>query len=192
MKKIIAVFLAVILCFLTSVSVYGMAEREVIIPTVVVSGMNFNGLVIDQGTENERSTLGEINAFDIISTLGIGLAKTLVFMDADGLTTSILNYAAELFKGYSCDDEGNSVYNVSMDHSYPEAVINYPKFTEADNTASAEKGVITTCIDEFGAENTYFYYYDWRLDPFDICDGLNDLVNLALEESGSDKVNIIC
>ena len=192
MKKVISVFLAIVLAVLTSASVFGAAEKEARTPTVVVSGMNFNGLVIDKGTENERSTLGEINAGDIIMTLAFGLVKTLVFMDIEGLTLSIFNYASDILKGYSCDEDGNSVYNVSTDASYPLAAGNYSRFTGADDTDSAETGVVVACMEEFGAEHTYFYYYDWRLDPFDIADGLNDMINLAMEEAGSDKVNIIC
>lgn len=192
MKKIISVFLAIVLALLTSVSVYGAAEKEANIPTVVVSGMNFAGLVIDKGTENERSTLGEINAGEIITTLAFGLLKTIVFMDTDGLTLSIFNYASDILKGYSCDEDGNSVYNVSTDSSYPLSAGNYTRFTEADGTDWAETGVVVSCMEEFGADHTYFYYYDWRLDPFDIADGLNDMINLAMEEAGSDKVNIIC
>lgn len=192
MKKIISVFLAIVLALLTSVTVFGAAEKESRTPTVVVSGMNFAGLVIDKGTENERSTLGEINPVDIVSTLVFGLMKTLVFMDIDGLTLSIFNYASDILKGYSCDEEGNSVYNVSTDSSYPLSAGNYSRFTEADDTDYAETGVVVACMEEFGADNTYFYYYDWRLDPFDIADGLNDMINLAMEEAGSDKVNIIC
>lgn len=192
MKKIISVLLAVILCLMTSVSVYGVAAREARTPTVVVSGMNFAGLVIDKGTENERSTLGEINAGDIISTLASGLVKTLVFMQKDAFVMSVFDYASDVLEGFSCDADGNSVYNVSMDEEYPLSAGHYERFTEASGEDYAETGVVATCMEEFGSDHTYFYYYDWRLDPFDIADGLNDMVNLAMEEAGADKVNIIC
>ncbi len=192
MKKVISVFLAVIIAVLTSVSVYGAAEEDSAIPTVVVSGMNFAGLVIDKGTENERSTLGEINAGGIIKALVLGIVKTAVFMDADGFVMSVFDYASDILKGYSCDEDGNSVYNVSTDNSYPLSAGNYERFTEAQPTAFAEDGVVASCMEQFGSDHTYFYYYDWRLDPRDIADGLNDMVNLAMEEANSDKVNIIC
>ncbi len=192
MKKIISVMLAIIIAFTLSASVYGTSVKEAKTPTVVVSGMNFAGLVIDKGTENERSTLGEINAGEIVFTLVWGLLKTVLTMDSDGLTSMIFEYASNILKGYSCDENGDSVYNVSTDNEYPLSAGNYTRFTEAEPTASAENGVVASCMEEFGADNTYFYYYDWRLDPFDIADGLNDMVELALEESGSDKVNIVC
>ena len=192
MKKIIAVILALTLAVLTSASVYGTSEKEAVTPTIVVSGMNFNGLVIDKGTENERSTLGQINAGEIVAMLVFGIVKTVVFMDVEGLTLSIFNYAENILKGYSCDENGDSVYNVSTDNTYPLSAGNYERFTEAEPTASAEDGVVASCIEQFGGDHTYFYYYDWRLDPFDNADGLNDMVNLAMEEAGADKVNIIC
>ncbi len=192
MKKIISIILALTIACVASVSVYGASAKEAKTPTIVVSGMNFAGLVIDKGTENERSTLGEINAGEIVLTIVSGLFKTMLMMDADGLTSSIFDYASKILSGYSCDENGESVFNVSTDNEYPLSAGNYERFTQAPETASAEDGVVASCMEQFGADNTYFYYYDWRLDPFDNADGLNDMVELALKESGADKVNIIC
>lgn len=192
MKKIISVILAILIAFTLSASVYGTSAKEARTPTVVVSGMNFAGLVIDKGTESERSAMGEINAGEIVLTLVWGVVKTMLMMDADGLTSEIFDYASNLLKGYSCDENGESVYNVSTDNEYPLSAGNYERFTEAPDTASAEDGVVTSCMEEFGADNTYFYYYDWRLDPFDNADDLNEMVETARKNANSDKVNIIC
>ncbi len=192
MKKILSVILAITIAFTLSASVYGTSAKNARTPTIVVSGMNFAGLVIDKGTENERSTLGEINAGEIVFTLVWGLLKTVLTMNTDGLTSMIFDYASNILKGYSCDENGDSVYNVSTDNEYPLSAGNYTRFTEALPTASAEDGVVASCMEEFGKDNTYFYYYDWRLDPFDNADGLNELAEKAMTDAGADKINIIC
>ncbi len=192
MKKILSVILAITIAFTLSASVYGTSAKDARTPTIVVSGMNFAGLVIDKGTENERSTLGEINAGEIVFTLVWGLLKTVLTMNTDGLTSMIFDYASNILKGYSCDENGDSVYNVSTDNEYPLSAGNYTRFTEALPTASAEDGVVASCMEEFGKDNTYFYYYDWRLDPFDNADGLNELAEKAMTDAGADKINIIC
>lgn len=192
MKKIISMILAITIAFTLSASVYGTSEKDARIPTIVVSGMDFTGMRIDLGKETERNLLGEIKVEDILLTVATGLFKTVLTMSADGLTSAIFDYAADLFKGYSCDENGDSVYDVSPHNSYPLAVENYDNLALADDDSSAEKGVIKSCIEAFGADRTYFYYYDWRLDPFDNADGLNELAEKAMADAGADKINIIC
>ncbi len=192
MKKIISAFLAVIMAFTISVSVYAESLKDDRIPTIVVSGMDFAGLRIDLGKETERNLLGEINAGEIILTVVTGLIKTMVLMDAEGFTSSIFDYASRILEGYSFDENGESVYDVSPHNEYPLAVENYDNLYHADDDSSAEKGVVKTCIEAFGGDRTYFYYYDWRLDPFDNADDLNELAQTAMKDANSDKVNIIC
>ena len=192
MKKILSVILAIIMAFTLSASVYGISEKDARIPTIVVSGMDFGGMRIDLGKETERNLLGEIKVEDILLTVASGLFRTVLTMSADGLTSAIFDYAAELFEGYSCDENGDSVYDVSPHNSYPLAVENYDNLALADDQSSAEKGVVKTCIEAFGGDRTYFYYYDWRLDPFDNADELNELAETAMTTAGSDKINIIC
>ena len=192
MKKILSVILAIIMALTLSASVYGTSEKDARIPTIVVSGMDFGGMRIDLGKETERELLGEIKVEDILLTVASGLFRTVLTMSADGLTSAIFYYATELFEGYSCDENGDSVYDVSPHNSYPLAVENYDNLALADDDSSAEKGVVKTCIEAFGGDRTYFYYYDWRLDPFDNADELNELAETAMTTAGSDKINIIC
>lgn len=192
MKKFISVLLAILVAFTLSASVYGTSAKEARTPTIVVSGMNFTGLRIDKGKETERNVLGEINAGEIVFTLVWGLLKTVLTMNTEGLTSSIFDYASNILKGYSFDENGESVYDVSPHNEYPLAVENYDNLALADDESSAEKGVIKSCIEAFGADRTYFYYYDWRLDPFDNADGLNALAEKAMADANADKINIIC
>lgn len=192
MKKIISVILALLIAFSLSASVYGASAKDERIPTIVVSGMNFTGLVIDQGKETERDVLGEIKVGEIVFTLLGGVLKAALTMNVSALTSSIFDYASGILEGYSCDENGESVFDVSPHKVYPLAVENYDNLANADDDSSAEKGVIKTCIEAFGADRTYFYYYDWRLDPFDNADGLNELAKKAMADASSNKINIIC
>lgn len=192
MKKALSVVLAIIIAFTMSASVYGTTVKDERIPTIVVSGMDFTGLRIDLGKETERNLLGEINAGEIILTIVTGLVKTMLMMDADGFTSSLFDYASKILEGYSFDENGDSVYDVSPHNEYPLAVENYDNLANADDDSSAEKGVVKSCIEAFGADRTYFYYYDWRLDPFDNAEDLNALAETAMKDANADKINIIC
>ena len=192
MKKIISVILAVIIACTMSASVYGTTVKDARTPTIVVSGMDFTGLRIDLGKETERNLLGEINAGEIIMTLATGLVKTMLTMNADGFSSALFDYASKILEGYSFDENGESVYDVSPHNEYPLAVENYDNLAKADDDSSAEKGVVKTCIEAFGGDRTYFYYYDWRLDPFDNADDLNELAETAMNNANTDRINIIC
>ena len=39
---------------------------------------------------------------------------------------------------------------------------------------------------------TYTFQYDWRLDPYTVAEKINSAVNLAVKDSGKEKVNLIC
>ena len=192
MKKVISVVLAIVIACVMSASVYGTTVKDARTPTIVVSGMDFTGLRIDLGKETERNLLGEINAGEIILTIATGLVKTMLMMDAEGFTSAIFTYASKILEGYSFDENGESVYDVSPHNEYPLAVENYDNLAKADDDSSAEKGVVKSCIEAFGADRTYFYYYDWRLDPFDNADDLNELAETAMKDANADKINIIC
>jgi pimeloyl-ACP methyl ester carboxylesterase len=89
----------------------------------------------------------------------------------------------------ACDKKGNSVYNVTVP-SYPLSAANYPELEDIgyDN----EEGIIRAACERYGAENVYYYRYDWRLDPFTHAKGINALVRQALSDSGKSKVNLVC
>jgi hypothetical protein len=55
-----------------------------------------------------------------------------------------------------------------------------------------EEGIVKTAVEKYGAENVYFFTYDWRKAPEQLAAELNEYIETAKANSGVDKVNIVC
>ncbi len=200
MKKLICIFMSLVLIFCISFSsaaasnagtAKASSEAEDY-PFVLVRGMNFDGLFLDLGTENERNCIGDIKFFDIAKTVLKGVGSYIQTGSTRGLIEEALNYAQEILGSMACDKNGDSLYNVSP-ITYSKAVSNYPELFESfDGLYSDEYGILKTAAEKYGADNVYYLDYDWRLDPSDTADSLNELIEQAKADHNADKVNIIC
>ena len=56
------------------------------------------------------------------------------------------------------------------------------------NEVKDEGGVVKAGIETFGADNTYFFNYDWRLDPLKHADELNKFIRTVKAETKCDRV----
>lgn len=190
MKKIIAVLISVIMICTSFCSVVSYAEETQMVydnPVIVIRGIAFMGLTIDEGTENERKSV-VLPDDDAITSLVLNVAKTLVFeqrLDVD----AIVDVGYDALGALACDENGNSIYNASYSQ-YPYSAVNYPWLY--DDSAPGEWGVYSAAIEKYGAEKVYFFTYDWRLDPTDIADELNVMVERAKADNNADKVDIVC
>ncbi len=189
MKRFISLILAAVMLFACTSSAFAVQEEEVT-PIVVVRGLDFAALTVDLGTEDEKPAL-RAEALPII----FGVCNTVisaVFGGMDGMVDAVCDFVSDLFSDMACDKNGDSVANVSV-VEYPLAMSNYPEALAAlKESGTCEPGVVAEAADRVGAENVYYVTYDWRLDPYTVAKKINDRVELALEESGSDKVDIIC
>lgn len=186
MKKIISILLCLIIAF--SCCTAGFAKiKEPDYPLVVIEGIMITENFLDYGTENERNTISEINIPMII----LGVVKAIVFgsilhnssVFVDGFCAT----ASEALKYFRCDKNGNSVYEIQS-----------PKYTKALSECDRkpagdmyEPGLINDAAEFYGAENCYFYAYDWRLDPLDNADEINELIETAKKDHNCDKVNLV-
>lgn len=192
MKKIISVFLSVLLIFsaVFSVSASSDNSRSYDEPLVIVRGIAFSGLTVDKGTENEHNCIVTPDIADIAS-LVTDLGKTYFtekMLDID----AVIKFVDIMLGSMACDENGNSVYNVSVDE-YPSAVCNYLDLKAAyEDVGAGEIGVIRTAVDYYGEDNVYYFTYDWRLDPSDVADDLNTMIEQAKADHDSDKVDLIC
>lgn len=193
MKKFISVLISVVLIFTSAFSVIAFAEDNDLsdasydTPIIVIRGMAFAGLTIDEGTPDERESIIMPDKDDIIS-LVFNLAKTLFIenrLDVD----AVAEVANKALGGIGCDENGNSRYNTSYS-VYPLAMINYPGLYE--DGGKGEWGVAAAAVDYYGADKVYFFTYDWRLDPSDTADDLNALIERVKAEHNADKIDIVC
>ncbi len=199
MKKVLSVFLSILMIF--SVCTVSFAQETVVEktitevetdnPVIVVRGMNFaGGLQYDRGTENARPANVKFDAGVLFKYLTKTLATFLTTFSADEAVSVICEYIVTLFADYPCDENGDSLYDNISAEWYPEAVAEYPEVI--DRAAIDEISLVSSLADRYGADKVYYFVYDWRLDPMDNADKLDETVNKALSDHSCEKVDIIC
>lgn len=191
MKKFISIFLVFALVFSTSVPVFA-ADNDTFeechnLPVIVVRGMDFGGLYVDYGTENQKPAVNADVGNIIKGVLKI-LASGIFNFSFDAAIDGVKELATDIFVNFSMDEKGDSLYNVDVP-KYPESADNYENLCYGTDF---EYGIVRTCIEAFGEGHTYYINYDWRLDPFVVADDINAAVEAAIENTGHDKVNIVC
>lgn len=191
MKRIISVFLAVVMAVSMALPVFAASEHNPETcknePVIIVRGMDFTGLYYDVGTENERPVI-EIDAGEIVKTVFKAIFAGVFGLSFDKTMDVIVDYAGELLGGLAMDKNGDPINNIGV-KKYPGSVAEHP---EVVGGTDSEMGMITGCAEAFGADHTYYFTYDWRMDPYDIADEINETVERACAETGHDKVKIVC
>ncbi len=200
MKKIISLILAFTLVFCSFIPAYSASETETAVlrdtaeydgyPFLLVRGMDMNLLTYKLGTDEEEPAFKGVKAGELIGALLKSIAKGIIHWDLDVFTMGVIEYVDDILGRVACNPDGTSKYDVSV-KEYPLAMSNYPEYFEnlpEDN----ESEILKTATEVFGAENVYYYAYDWRLDPFMHADRINEYVQRALSETGKDKINIVC
>ncbi len=191
MKKLVSILLAIVMIFTITVPAFAAESASATQnsydgnPVIIVRGIDFAGLSYENG---EKAL--NVSAGTIISALFDGLFGMLNLKDRHSVIDTAFLAAKEIFEPIACDKEGNSIQEVSM-KQYPKSMANYPEFV-ANLPDGAEEGIVKTAIEKYGAENTYFFTYDWRKTPEQIADELHGFVETAKKDSGKEKVNIIC
>lgn len=187
MKKTLSVILSITLILCVPVSVAAQGKKSEPLPLVLVRGMDFLGLYVDEGTENERPVFGEVEAQDIIKTLLMAGVSAGLNGSFDSAVDQLIVYVRELLECYACDKTGASIYNISP-RRYPEALSAYPDYQHGN---SYEPGMIKRAVELYGAENVYYFTYDWRMNPLDVADEIAQTVDKAIADTGKSKVNLI-
>lgn len=191
MKKIISVLLAIVMIFTITIPAFAVeGDAETVNsydgnPVIIVRGIDFAGLTYKNG--EKALNFGSSEFFSILMD---ALFATLGLKDTQSFVDGVFLLAKEIFSPIACDKDGNSVENVSM-KQYPGSMANYPDFVE-NLPDGGEEGIVKTAVEKYGAENTYFFTYDWRKTPQQVAEELNGFVETAKNDSGKDKVNIIC
>ena len=190
MKKILCVILALVLglsCTATAFAEGTQPEN----PIVIVRGMDFGGLILDQGTDNERPAMS-VSAGPIVASVFKGLFLS-IFKGSEAFADMAIEIAGGIFAPLACDENGNSIGNITV-REYPLAMSNYPEEVamRLASAGGAEDGVVHEAMERYGAENVYYVCYDWRLDPYDTAKKIDAAVNRALADHNAEKVRIIC
>lgn len=183
MKKSLKIIVGIILCMTVALcSVMPAFATEPKTAFVVVSGMNTFPLYKDGEKVFPTSTKAIMR---LASKIALPLVEFFGDGDYDKLGNSLFPAAVEAFDELSCNTDGSSKYSVTTD-VFPLSAGNYPEAFM--NEVKDEGGVVKAGIDAFGAENTYFFNYDWRLDPLKHADELNKFIKNVKAETNCDRV----
>lgn len=183
LKKSLSLLLAFVLVVCSASVAFAANEKPT--PVIVVSGMNAYPLLGD----NDESVFPMSNekiiddVFKLITPLAASLAKNDWSVFGKYGTAPI----HDLFEDIKCDENGDSVYGVHAT-TFPGNAGNHLD-TFADG-ATNEAGVVHAIANKIGFENVYYFHYDFRMNPLDLADELNETVEQAMAETGSDKVSL--
>lgn len=194
MKKFLSILLAVSMIATIFVPAFADVESNTHnpdecenVPVIIVRGMDFGGLYVDLGTENEAPAINT-DAGMIVKGALKAITSGILRFNFDYFIDGVCELANGIFKNFAMDENGDSLYNVSVP-KYPESADNYQNLCEGEGF---EYGMVRTCIEAFGEGHTYYINYDWRLDPYVVADDINAAVEAAIENTGHEKVNIVC
>ena len=158
------------------------------LPLIVVAGMDFAGLVLDKGTENERPAIEPVTAKGVIKAVLAAVAAGVINRSFDPVVDEGVDFVRSILGNFACDNTGASIYNVSA-HEYPKAVSHYENLVLGDNN---ESGIAKRAAELYGGENVHFVTYDWRRSPLDVADDIAAAIDDAIATTGHSKVNLTC
>lgn len=187
MKKIISILLCAVMLVGCIVPAFATEQESASdydgAPVVVVRGFDFMGLHYEDGSPALTFTFG--NIFPGVVKL---LANMMLFNE-EGMVQALVDTANTLFGPISADHELNSLEDLYVD-KYTSSMAAYPDIFE-DRGRGAEEGILATAVDTVGAENSYFFTYDWRKSPRVLAAELNTLIETAKAETGKDQVRLV-
>ncbi|MDD6146524.1 MAG: hypothetical protein PUB43_05755 [Oscillospiraceae bacterium] len=188
LKKILSLSLALVMAF--GCCGFVLASAEQVTPVIVVSGMNcFPLYSAETGEQVYPPSTDRI--MSVVKTAVPALIKFLPSKDWQTLGDDLFEEVyTELFDIISFGDDAESLYSLYTD-LFPESVDHYPETLLNEDADEDEVGLIRTAADAVGAENVYFFNYDWRKSPMDHADDLKAYIENVKKERNADQVMII-
>lgn len=180
MKRVLSIVICAVI--IISTVVLPTLAKEEKTAFVVVSGMNTFPLTL----EDEQVFPPSTNAIlKLVSKVILPTGKFVIDRDYEALGDAIIPAVKEMFAPVACDEKGDSINNVNtmlFDCSLTDKT---EFFADAE---SDEQGVIRAGIEKYGVENTFFFNYDWRLDPLVHADRLNDFIKTVRSTTECDRL----
>ncbi len=191
MKKTFKKTLAFLLCLVIMLSVSAVAfAKNSVTPVIIVSGMNAFPLTLIETGEQVWPPKGD-TILAVVKENLLPMAKFLVTKDWQYLGDELLpDVYEDLFEKAACDKSGESVYSIET-KLFPESIDNYPEIFEDPEYNEGERGIAKTLSKEIGAENVYYFNYDWRLSPMKHADDLKAFIDSVKQQKNADEVTLI-
>lgn len=192
MKKALALLLS--LCILLSVLILPASAAQDCscghLPIVVVSGMGAMPFYLNEGTpqqiEFRYPAVPDVPA--LLLKAGGGILRSLVSFSARPFVDAVVEIALDVLSVASCDADGNSISPMTpVTMNEPMSAYNADVYAKAGD---AEFSILNAAVEAVGADHTYFYNYDWRLDPLDNADDLDAFIARVCKQTGHEKVRL--
>ena len=170
MKKLLSVLLTICLLFTVAAPAVIAADEKCdcgFNPVIYVAALGSADVVKDYGTENEKVLFRpDTNALisEAVSALAPAMGD-LAKGDYDAFGDALIGFVYSAFGDLALDGNGNSKENVQAIYDIP------------------ENG-------EHGLDKSFYFNYDFRLDPYEHADRLNECIQQIKEMSCHDKVQI--
>ena len=181
MKKLISLFLcAVMLVALCAPAFAASYHYDFPIPVIHVNGdaraivdadnnqifkINELGKLLSADDDSDGDTMSD----SVKNVLVPFLTKGLLFNDWDEYYDNLEKEISDIFGDVALDENGNAKNGTNVSLGDREWTWNDMHTTEPREV---------------------MFYYDWRLDPMEIADQLNDYINTILETTGCEKVGV--
>lgn len=190
MKKITAIILSVILAFAGVVASFAFDENDgTSVPVVIISGhgtsLSYNygeksfGMsnVLDLVTDTYGDFSKAVDAYvDITKPF---ILKGILHDDWQEYYDVMYEKVAQAFEPVQLDCNGNPKPGTGVDAQRQI----YMSYASVPGYGKLKNG-------EYG-KGLFPFYYDWRLDPYEIADKLNDYIEKVKVSTGKDKVGIL-
>lgn len=200
MKKILSVFIAIVMMF-TTLSLFAFAKEEKPVPVVVLQG--YSGPTLVYADENgdpviDPETGDVIKAWPVdFGKIGEQVLEALPGMVAgkligeDAIVEALVPIVKETLMPLVILEDGTSWQNLTY----------YPKGAKATQVSTLiEKGMeeyipesifVEEAITRVGAENVFGFTFDWRRSQLDYAKALDEYIQEVKEITGSDKVDLM-
>ncbi len=201
MKKIICILLSVAMIFSTLIVAFADTdEKELVnvdgttdIPVVLLSG-DSTPIVNKDGEQalQYKNFLNDAYRDEVINTLLSGLKEMIYPLVVEGLLTDswdnfydkLYDTISTVFKETLLDENGN----VPTDPEAPGYMTDLDPHYYNRNKNSINR----TYPENYQYKiNTFWFFYDWRVDPFETVEKLHEYIQGVKKATGHDKVGLI-
>lgn len=184
MNKLLSILIAVILVFSCAVPAFAAGQIENI-PIIMIRG-DGNGIYVEDENGNEKNIWSD--AFSDIEGGDIGesianvllpfLTEGLLFDKWDNYYQAFYDEISPIFEQLRLDGNGKPRYNSGLS-----------KEDLASNASTRNQNPANWQGGRYNVGN-YVYWYDWRLSPDDIIDGLHQYILDVLKATGKKQVTL--
>ncbi|HZJ78774.1 MAG TPA: alpha/beta fold hydrolase [Clostridia bacterium] len=190
-KRVLSVVLTLLLVCTLCLSAFASSGCQCgNVPYVVVSGMAVKPLNGFDSNDNLIKVYPPEtkDVLKSISRVVLPTAELIHSGDWGRFANKAVPAVAQIFSPIACDDDGNSKHNITTPF-FDSSMENYDfYYTLGDKD---ENAVIHAGVDAVGADHVFYFNYDWRLDPLQHADELNNFIESVKEQTQHDKVTLL-